>query len=240
MLISRRGGVRRLPMGFLTPTSLTSPFPRYFRSSLFPRGHLGLAPSWADHYRFTPWTFEFRRVFRYLLSLWYTGGMVEKYKRKPNTKCLLCGKEVYRRPVEIERTGGKSYCGQACFGLSCRKEKPCVVCNKLILSGLHRTTCSRACSNTYRAGIKYKIGRPKKDKVEEIRSIKVRLLSIRGKKCERCGYDRFEILQVHHKDRNTRNNLLENLELVCPNCHFEEHYSEKSWLKTGRGARVVE
>jgi len=21
------------------------------------------------------------------------------------------------------------------------------------------------------------------------------------------------------------------LELICPNCHFEEHYLEKSWLK---------
>jgi len=22
-----------------------------------------------------------------------------------------------------------------------------------------------------------------------------------------------------------------NLELLCPNCHFEKHYFEKSWLK---------
>ena len=166
--------------------------------------------------------------------LWYTGRMPELYKRKPNTKCAICQKEIYRRPVQMERSGDKSYCGQICFGISCRKEKPCIVCNKLILSSLHRVTCSRSCSNIHRKGIKYRIGRPK-DKVEEIRAIKVRLFSVRGEKCERCGYDKAEILQVHHKDRNNRNNDLINLEIICPNCHYENHH-----LKPRRGARVVE
>ncbi|MBI3573571.1 hypothetical protein HY090_00790 [Candidatus Kaiserbacteria bacterium] len=35
---------------------------------------------------------------------------------------------------------------------------------------------------------------------------------------------------MHHKDRNRNNNSLGNLELICPNCHYEEHYLEKSWL----------
>ena len=166
--------------------------------------------------------------------------MPERYKRKPNTKCAICSKEIYRRPVQIKESGGKSYCGQACFGISCRREQPCIVCNKLILSSGHRITCSRGCSNIYRIGIKYKIGRPKKDKAEEVRSIKIKLLAARGEKCERCGYCKIEVLQVHHRDRNSRNNDLNNLELICPNCHFEDHYLGKSWLKTRRGARVVE
>jgi predicted HNH restriction endonuclease len=37
-------------------------------------------------------------------------------------------------------------------------------------------------------------------------------------------------LNVHHKDWNHENNDLGNLELLCPNCHSEEHYLEKSWL----------
>ena len=165
--------------------------------------------------------------------------MVERYKRKPNIKCSICGKKIYRRPVELKRSNGKAYCGQMCYGISCRIEKPCVICGKLILSGLHRTTCSRKCSNVHREGIKYKMGRPK-DKAEEVRSVKIRLFSVRGDKCERCDYNKSEILQVHHKDRNNKNNDLKNLELICPNCHFEDHYLEKSWLKMGRGARVVE
>lgn len=155
--------------------------------------------------------------------------MPELYKRKPNTKCLICKKGIYRRPIEFKRNDGNFYCSQACYGASCRREKPCVICNKLILSGLNRITCSRACSNTYRKGILYKLGRPK-DKGEKFRAIKVRLLSIKGGKCERCGYGKAEVLQVHHRDRSRKNNDLNNLELICPNCHYEDHY-----LITGRG-----
>ena len=149
--------------------------------------------------------------------------MAEQYKRKPNTKCIICEKQIYRRPIVLERSKGKAFCGQACYGVSCRKEKPCIICNKLILSSLHRITCSRGCSNIHREGIKYGLGRPK-DKVEEIRSIKIRLLQNRGEKCERCGYSKAEVLQVHHKDKNNKNNEFNNLEIICPNCHYEDHY----------------
>lgn len=152
------------------------------------------------------------------------------YKRKPNTFCIICKKPIYKRPTDIRRNKGRVFCSQACFGISCRKEKPCVICGKLILSSAHRKTCSRSCANKNRAGIKYKLNRPK-DKVKNYQSLKIRLLKLKGKNCERCGYNKYEILQVHHKDENKQNNEIGNLELICPNCHFEEHYLEKSWLK---------
>jgi hypothetical protein len=44
--------------------------------------------------------------------------------------------------------------------------------------------------------------------------------------CNRCGYSKSpKILGVHHKDRNRKNNDLPNLEILCPNCHSEEHHS---------------
>ncbi len=91
------------------------------------------------------------------------------------------------------------------------------------MSHFNKKTCSRGCANVYRSGIKYKIGRPK-DKVKDQRALKVRLLAIRGRKCERCEYAKLEILQVHHKNRNKEDNRLDNLELICPNCHYEEHF----------------
>ena len=157
--------------------------------------------------------------------------MVEFYKRKPNVLCIICKTGVYRRPAELQVSKGKAYCGQRCYGVAIRKEVPCLMCSMPILASRHSKTCSRACANKYRTGIKYKLGRPLKDKVKNQRSLKIRLIAQRGMKCERCGYSKLEILHVHHRDRNRKNNDLGNLELICPNCHYEEHYLEKSWLR---------
>lgn len=156
---------------------------------------------------------------------WYT-GRVKEYKRHPNTTCKICDKAIYRRPSEIELNRGNVFCSNACYGKSTRNEHPCVICGSLILASAHKKTCSRACANKNRAGIKYKQGRPK-DKVKNYLSLKRRLKNARGENCERCGYDVFQILQVHHVDRDRENNELKNLELLCPNCHAEEHYLKK-------------
>jgi len=156
---------------------------------------------------------------------------MNEYKRHPNTQCLICGQPIYRRKIDLERSHGKAYCSSACYGNSCRKEKPCLVCGKPILANKHKKTCCRSCANINRSKNKYKLFGPHKDKAKWYRALKTRLLKIRGIKCERCGYNKFEILQVHHKDKDRKNNNLDNLELICPNCHFEEHYLENSWFK---------
>ncbi len=147
---------------------------------------------------------------------------MEKYKRNPNTKCTICDKEIYKRPGQIKQNKGNVFCGQKCYGIYCRKEIPCLVCNKPILAGLNKKTCSRSCANKNRAGNNYKTGR-KRDKVKSQKFIKKRLLEDRGKKCERCGFSNPNILHTHHKDRDRRNNKMSNLELLCPNCHAIEH-----------------
>ena len=164
------------------------------------------------------------------IVLWYTGRVTEQYKRNPNTSCQICGKKIYRRPIEIKKNKGRAFCSLACYGKSCRKETPCLVCKKPILASLNKKTCSRSCANKYREGIKYKLNSPR-DKVKTQGFLKIRLLKIRGNKCERCGLGKCEILQIHHKDKNRNNNDLDNLELVCPNCHAEEHYFGRSWIR---------
>ena len=141
--------------------------------------------------------------------------------RKTNTECLVCKKAIYRRPSEI-RSGGV-FCSSVCYGISCRKEIPCKVCGTLILSGLNKKTCGRVCANRGRIGTSY-TGSLLRDKVTTIRRIKVRILKLRGNKCERCDYNNPAVIQVHHKNRNKKDNRLINLELICPNCHYEEHY----------------
>lgn len=152
--------------------------------------------------------------------------MKETYKRNPNTECLICKKKIYKRPQEILNNKNRVFCSMSCYGISCRKEKPCIICGKAILSGENKKTCSRSCSNKNRTGIRYKINSPR-DKAKDIRTLKIKLLKNKGKICERCGYDIYEILEIHHKDKNRKNNELSNLELLCPNCHTKEHYLKK-------------
>lgn len=161
--------------------------------------------------------------------MWCT-GLRPEYARKPNVACIICSKQIYKRPVEINRNNGHVFCSQVCYGIWWRKEKPCVVCGKPIRASANKKTCSRSCANKHRTGIKYKLNRPR-DKVKSQRRLKIGLLKQRGEVCERCGYNKTEILQVHHKDRDRLNSKLDNLELICPNCHYEEHYLEKSWLR---------
>jgi hypothetical protein len=52
--------------------------------------------------------------------------------------------------------------------------------------------------------------------------------------CEKCGlknvWNGIEIvLHVHHIDGNSKNNAIENLEILCPNCHSQtETYAGKN------------
>lgn len=63
--------------------------------------------------------------------------------------------------------------------------------------------------------------------------LKRNLISIRGHKCERCGLSEWQDtqipLQLHHIDGNSWNNELDNLQLLCPNCHaLTDNYCKKN------------
>jgi hypothetical protein len=59
------------------------------------------------------------------------------------------------------------------------------------------------------------------------------LTHLRGEKCERCGLSEWQgeklPLQVHHIDGDRTNNSLENLMVLCPNCHsLTENFAGKN------------
>jgi predicted HTH transcriptional regulator len=50
--------------------------------------------------------------------------------------------------------------------------------------------------------------------------------ALHGKECQRCGSN--DEIEVHHRDRNRSNNSPENLEVLCHECHMDEHHEERS------------
>jgi 5-methylcytosine-specific restriction endonuclease McrA len=54
---------------------------------------------------------------------------------------------------------------------------------------------------------------------------RVMALRKKGSVCERCGYGKHvAAITVHHKDRDRTNNAMDNLEVLCANCHAIEHH----------------
>lgn len=61
-------------------------------------------------------------------------------------------------------------------------------------------------------------------------------MNLRGHKCEQCGnttWNNQEIpLEIHHLDGDHLNNVLDNLQLLCPNCHAQtNNYKGKNQRK---------
>ena len=56
---------------------------------------------------------------------------------------------------------------------------------------------------------------------------KKHLIQLRGRKCEKCNLDKWlnELMpiELHHRDGDRTNNNLDNLQLLCPNCHSFTH-----------------
>ena len=74
----------------------------------------------------------------------------------------------------------------------------------------------------------------------DIQSNKVRIKLLEGgykeHRCECCGLSEWRDkpipLELHHKDGDRHNNVIENFELLCPNCHaFTDSYRGKNASK---------
>ncbi len=155
---------------------------------------------------------------------------MDKYTRKPNCTCKECNKEIYRRPAQIAK--GDVFCSIKCASIRQFKPKICPICNNEFSSRRNAKTCSRICSNKSRTGISYKVGQPN-NKATKSQRLKVKLLKLYPPKCNRCPFDLVAVLQVHHilERCNGGTDELNNLELLCPNCHTTHHYLTKTSMR---------
>lgn len=148
-----------------------------------------------------------------------------KNKRKPSPPkppktCEQCGvifHVKWRNAWDQTR-----FCSRTCSGKAHTAKRSvqrnCAFCDKDMSVPLFRvkanrgTYCSKACySNACTQAEK-----PGCYRINAFKSFE--------RKCHDCGYDVHpEIILVHHIDGNRRNGKLNNLVLVCPNCHTLRH-----------------
>ncbi len=126
--------------------------------------------------------------------------------------CSMCGKEH-----KIFRKGG-------CY--NCYKKyiwkKPivkCKVCNK---EKIHQAR--GLCANCYQKTIKYDI--IKNFNIRATHNISTDLYKQITKECIICGFN--EAVDLHHIDKNRKNNSRENLVGLCPNHHRMVHMDKHS------------
>jgi len=147
------------------------------------------------------------------------------------SNCKICGNIFYKRPSSKQK-----FCSLLCSNSRFKNsvELFCDFCNKEFSrptsklknskSGL--VFCSRSCKQEAQVmgDSRFDSIRPDHYGTGES-TYRTRALKEYGERCNRCAYSSYvEILQVHHKDKNRTNGSIENLEVLCPNCHAVEHY----------------
>ena len=122
----------------------------------------------------------------------------------------------------------------------------CKYCGKPIPKYLDKIYCNSKCDSNYRKNQtlqKWKNGEYNHD-CELPQSIKDYFLEKNNYKCEKCGFEGYNIksgktiLQIHHVDGNSANNNENNLQLLCPNCHaMTENFMGLNKGHSGRKTR---
>lgn len=148
--------------------------------------------------------------------------------------CLFCRK-TFAVTFSAKAEGRGKFCSSKCFHSNSRKSMPeidilslwdqglsCVqIATRLKLNrtALKRWLTEQGIYETRRKGKNHGLFRGNCS-----RTVRADVFQRANHRCERCGYCEYlGILQIHHKDRNRRNNIADNLELLCPNCHEIDH-----------------
>ena len=162
-----------------------------------------------------------------------------------NKDCLCCGKNFEARLSEIKRGSGK-FCDLKCvaeyrFRINPKpKAKPnciCIYCKKEFYKCESKKKKSR--SGLHFCCRKHKdLGQRLESGLKAIHpphygdgkwTYRRKAFEEYEHKCNKCGWgDHIPVLEVHHKDRNRKNDNIDNLEILCPTCHLTHHFLEKT------------
>jgi hypothetical protein len=145
--------------------------------------------------------------------------------------CDNCRKEYKKQKRQAEGSTQEHYCSAICYrehtGVG-RTKLVCAHCKKEFSRPLSKIFSSKSglyfccrehkdIAQTYMEELSLA---HYKDRNSDYRT---KAINNYGAICNRCGFNNLKALQVHHKDRNRENNSLDNLEVLCANCHSIEH-----------------
>lgn len=152
-------------------------------------------------------------------------------------ECLLCGNQKEIQTSHLTSGASKS-CGCIDISNPIPVIKKCILCGKEFSSNNYTR---RYCYNCSPSGL---TSTERQRRIK--RTLKHQLITYKGGKCQICGYNKCEgALHFHHRDPkqkeftlsqvnlNNTNFSMENMykeidkcDLLCANCHFEQHYLE--------------
>jgi hypothetical protein len=164
--------------------------------------------------------------------------MSEKHRKLIYSNCLDCNKEISFRKNQL-----RIRCRQ-CYLIFLKKEThvslQCSYCNTEILkkksvlanSRHQKYFCNRLCKEKAQSlSGNCKEIRPNHYGLSNGKELCGRLVEEKGICCG-CNENKKFLLQVHHIDGNREHNTLDNLEVVCSNCHIKRHlkFIDNAWI----------
>lgn len=150
--------------------------------------------------------------------------------------CSHCGNSFEAENKYInysKKKGWNLYCSENCKFAGKKKSEVCNchTCGKSVIKARSskkrsisgKVFCSRKCSTIF-TNSEYKTGERHPNYNNGLSSYRQRKLRSGNNKCEDCGNSDIRVLEVHHRDENRKNNSLENLAILCANCHRIRHF----------------
>ena len=153
-------------------------------------------------------------------------------KKTIKLSCENCSKEFERDLQEAkkrEKANSRIFCSQSCASKIRTKEsiadvicKECGKCFQRKKFGVNENNfCSRSCSNTH--SNKKCVGELARNFKHGNSMYRYVALKKYPSVCMVCGFDKDYAIEVHHIDKNRKNNNIENLKVLCANCHLGIH-----------------
>lgn len=155
-------------------------------------------------------------------------GKVIDYSKKKNR---FCSHSCAAKKNNLGVIRNKGYQGNL---IRPEKDRFCLYCGNKTVSK-YSEFCSIKCYHIFTMFESVLAG------IAPSRTIKRYLLHINGNKCSECGISLWNgkdiVMELEHKNGDSSNNSLENVCLLCPNCHSQTPTYKSKNIGNGRAER---